>query len=49
MEKYRQGKKGKDKLSIDMLISEITGMDKKRNPVTIRCYRNDLLDDYLNH
>ena len=49
MEKYRQGKKGKDRLSIHMLISEITGMDKKRNPVTIRCYRNDLLDDYLNH
>ncbi|MDQ1275067.1 MAG: hypothetical protein QG610_640 [Euryarchaeota archaeon] len=49
MEKYRQTRKSKDKLFIDMLIAEITGRDKKRNPVTIRCYRNDLLDDYLNY
>ncbi|MDQ1276912.1 MAG: hypothetical protein QG641_3020 [Candidatus Poribacteria bacterium] len=43
--KYRHTGRGKDKSSINKLLNEITGIENK---VTIRCYRNDLIKDFLN-
>lgn len=46
IEQYRHTGRGKDKSAINRLLNEITGI---KNQVTIRCYRNDLIEDYLNN
>ncbi len=45
MERYIKTRKGKDKSALNKLLNEMTGV---KNQVTIRCYRNDLLEDYVN-
>ena len=45
IKKYRHTGRGKDKSAINKLLNEMTGI---KNQVTIRCYRNDLIEDFLN-
>jgi len=46
IKRYRNTGKGKDKTVLNRLLAEMTGI---KNGITIRCYRNYLLEEYISN